>query len=1645
MYSNYRKALWPTLTYVLLLFCSVNGALNAQINIQLFSSNPSCYQANDGAISLSISGGSSPYNIIWSNGHNGSEINNLSAGSYQVTVTDAAGLTASSSTTLVDPPAITSVFSVFNVICPGDQNGQIISTVSGGTPPYSFSWSNGAVSQNIGSLSAGNYRVTITDTNGCIHTDTAQISSPSPLSLAFSPAQPNVCDGIPVNQLAVVATGGNAPYRFNWSTGTQGPIILSPLAGTYSVTVTDTLNCTHATSITIGAFSSPVITLTEQLSVCGDTPSSASVSVQTGTPPYTYQWNNGATGASIQLNASGLYTVSVTDGNGCSTSLSRQISLVQPLDISLMTTDVSCNGLADGTASASVSGGSGAPYTYAWSNGGTTAVITGLTAGVYAATVTDGNGCNANVSTLISQPSTLSVVIRPTGACQPGLSASATGGMAAYSYLWNNGTASASIVPVNPGNYQVTVTDINGCTASGSYQLLPPSDLEAIVTVVNVSCFGDSTGSVTLTVTGAQPPYTFAWSSGESGASILSKPAGSYQVTITDDLGCSIVKSATITQPTPIQISTTEQDARCFATNTGSAAVIVSGGQQPYTYEWSNGSLDSFIVNVSANTYFITVTDSANCTAIASVTINQLPLVSVTINAQHPLCNGQPTGSATAVPSGGTPDYAYNWSNGSNSPQIDGIGPGIYNVTVTDANGCDAIAGVQITSPPPILVSLNVEATTCFDSSDGVIRATTSGGQGSLSLLWSNGQSNPILSGISAGTYGVTVSDGNGCSRSEQIELVPYPQPSCQIQLLNPIILGNDAALRVNISSGTGPFTILWNTGENSNTIVGLDTGAYSVTITDANACRSVCHYQVAFTGGIGNMVWLDNNKNGLQDSGESGISGVRIMALDESGEIVDSTQTDNNGRYVFNALLPGLYRLQFQIDSIYKFTRPNQGINEDIDSDVTNLTHGLTDLISVAAGIFLTNIDAGIYRKPRLLPASVCNCLNNATNAQNGQFSLALSLLSSAGESWHLINSSGIFSASSPVPPASPIAISGASPLFHAGAGIYTASFITVHNSPYFGILTNGFDTVIIQGLCQYPSISLISPPSGNICILDDVINLNASGSVPGNIEYRINNQVITVIDPAILPLGNYLFEARLIPTGDDCEISFFSNFSIVNDCLPLVAGRTWLDVNYNGLLEGGEPGIPNVKVVITGVGTSAPFADSTLTNGNGNYFFRVNPGSYRLRFALPPGSGLEATTPNAGSGANQRDSHIDPQSLMTPVFSLVRNQSLIDTDAGFVPPCLNITHAGSIGSNYQYLCAPGNTPQPIVNVTNPSGGTSTVPIEYIWMKSSVNSGFNSGFWEVIPGTNSPDYSPGPLFETTYFARCVRRQNCGPFLETNIVMVEVGNVTVADFTGPNLICLGQTATFQTVNAAPGATIQWSFGLGVTPITPTNAHSVTVRISSIGTFNVSLSVTHAGCTAVKRGYVTVSNSNIFCNNGLLVGATVVENTLVELNWAIPVNEIYKTFKVQYATDGLNFSEIGEVDVPIQVSGGQRHFQFVHTNPKFGINFYRIIMDNNSGNDILSNIAEAIIYGESRLVHLYPNPFTDNLTIELLESYQSGVNVDVYAANGMHVQHTLVPALTRKFELDLADLPKGVYFIRLTYDNVELKRMKVLKH
>jgi hypothetical protein len=1619
--------------------------MNAQINIQLFSSNPSCFQANDGTVSLAVSGGSTPYNIAWSNGQNGAEINNLSAGTYQVTVTDAAGLSASGATTLIDPPAITSVFSVFNVICPGDQNGQIISTVSGGTPPYSFSWSTGAISQNIGSLSAGIYRLTVSDTNGCMQTDTVQISSPSPLSVSFLPAQPNVCDGIPVNQLGAMASGGNAPYRYQWSTGVQGAIIYSPLVGTYSVTVTDTLNCTHTGSISIGSFSSPVITIEEQLSVCGDTPSTAIVSVQTGTPPYTYQWNNGATGASIQLNDSGLYTVTVTDGNGCSASLSRQISLVEPLDISLMTTDVTCNGLANGTASASISGGAGAPYIYAWSNGGTSAAITGLTAGVYAVTASDINGCSANVSTLISQPLTLSLVVRPTGACQPGLTASVTGGMPAYSYSWNNGMTTASIVPVNPGNFQVTVTDINACSASGSYQLLPQSALEASVSVVNVSCFGDSSGSVTLTVSGAQPPYSFAWSSGESNASITGKPAGSYQVTITDDLGCSVVRSATITQPSPIQISTSEQDARCFATNTGSASVVVSGGQQPYSYEWSNGSLDSFIVNVSANTYTITVSDAANCTVTASVTINQLPLVSVIINTQPPLCHGQLSGSATAVPSGGTPDYSYNWSNGFNTPQIDGIGPGIYNVTVTDANGCDAIAGVLITSPPPILVSLNVEATTCLDNTDGVIRATVSGGQGPLSLVWSNGQTNPILSGIGPGTYSVTVSDANGCARSEQIELIPYPQPSCQIQLLNPIIVGNDAALRVNLSSGTAPFSMLWSTGETGNTIVGLDTGAYSVTITDANACRSVCHYQIVFTGGIGNLVWLDNNKNGLQDSGEPGVSGVRIKALDESGEIVDSTITDINGRYVFNALLPGLYRLQFQTDSIYTFTRPNQGINEDIDSDVTNLTLGLTDLISVAAGVFLTNIDAGIYRKPKLLPATVCNCLNNATNALNGQFSLEVSLLSSTAESWHLINSSGFFSASSPAPPASPIAITGASPLIHTGAGIYTASFITVHNTPYFGILTNGLDTIIIQGLCQYPTITLTSPPSGNICILDDIINLNASGSVPGNIEYRINNQVVTSINPAVLPLGNYLFEARLLPTGDDCEISFFSSFSIVNDCLPIVAGRTWLDVNYNGLLEGGEPGIPNVKVIIIGVGASAPFADSTLTNGNGNYLFRVNPGSYRLRFALPPGSGLEATTPNAASGSNQRDSHIDPQSLMTPVLSLIRGQSMIDTDAGFVPPCLNITHAGSIGSNYQFLCAPGNTPQPIINVINPSGGTSTVPIEYIWMKSSVNSGFNSGFWEVIPGTNAPDYSPGPLFETTYFARCVRRQNCGPFLETNIVMVEVGNVTVADFTGPNLICLGQTATFHTVNAAPGATIQWSFGLGVTPITPTNSNSVTVRISSIGTFNVSLSVTHAGCTAVKRGYVTVSNSNIFCNNGLLVGATVVENTLVELDWAIPENEIYKTFKVQHAADGLNFSEIGEVDVPIRVSFGQRHFQFVHTNPKFGINFYRIIMDNNSGNDILSNIAEAIIYGESRLVHLYPNPLTDKMIIELLESYQSGVNVDIYAANGIRVQQTLVPALTRKFELDLTDFPKGVYFIRLTYDNVELKRMKVLKH
>ena len=354
-------------------------------------------------------------------------------------------------------------------------------------------------------------------------------------------------------------------------------------------------------------------------------------------------------------------------------------------------TNVACNGGTTGSATVSASGGTGT-LSYSWApSGGAAATATGLTAGTYTVTVTDANGCMATRSFTITEPTAINTAVgsQTNVSCNGGSNGSASvvpsGGTPGYTYSWapSGGTA-ATATGLTAGTYTVTVTDANGCMATRSFTITEPTAINtAVGSQTNVSCNGGSNGSASVVPSGGTPGYTYSWSpSGGTAATATGLTAGTYTVTVTDANGCMATRSFTLTEPTAIDTAVGSQtNVSCNGGSNGSASVVPSGGTPGYTYSWlPSGGTAATATGLTAGTYTVTVTDANGCMATRSFTITEPTAINTAVGSQTNVsCNGGSNGSASVVPSGGTPTYTYSWSpSGGTAATATGLTAGTY-------------------------------------------------------------------------------------------------------------------------------------------------------------------------------------------------------------------------------------------------------------------------------------------------------------------------------------------------------------------------------------------------------------------------------------------------------------------------------------------------------------------------------------------------------------------------------------------------------------------------------------------------------------------------------------------------------------------------------------------------------------------------------------------------------------------------------------------------------------------------------------------------------------------------------------------------------------------------------------------------------
>ena len=747
------------------------------------------------------------------------------------------------------------------------------------------------------------------------------------------------CNGESDGVLTASGSGGYGALEYVWSTGETTATISGLPAGTYTVTVTP--DCGGPDSATETLLEpTPLMgsaSVSSMLYCNGDRNGEVSASASGGTSPYTYVWNTGETTATETNLAAGTYTVTITDLHGCTTA--EMVNLTEPTALTgsaSVSSMLYCNGDTNGEVSASASGGT-SPYTYVWNTGETTATETNLAAGTYTVTITDLHGCTTAEMVNLSEPTVLATMIMVdanvscNGFSNGSLTATGTGATMPYNYLWSNSATTATITGLVAGTYTVTVTDNEGCTSTNSETITEPTSLLATAVVdANVSCNGFSDGSMTVTGTGATMPYNYLWSNSATTATITGLVAGTYTVTVTDNEGCTSTSSETITEPTTLSATAVvDANVSCNGFSDGGATASPTGGTMPYTYQWSNSATTASITGVTAGTYTVTIIDNNGCTASDNLSITEPLSLGVLIDGDQ-ICYQENNGELTANPTGGTPSYTYAWSTGGTTATVSSLSAGTYTVTVTDGNGCTMTETSTVVEGNELTVSITEDIDiTCNGGSDGKLTALGAGGEiviisgpaalpATYDYMWSTGATTPSIEALDAGTYTVTVTDEFGCTASTTGTITEPESLDASVSLIQNASSGggNDGILTASATGGTTPYTYIWSNGSTTAENNGLSAGAYTVTITDQNGCEDTTSGSVVHLASLGDNVWLDLNEDGVFNENEPGIPGVTIRLFQcaggEPGDQVGMTlQTDENGQYLFENVLPGEYCLE--------------------------------------------------------------------------------------------------------------------------------------------------------------------------------------------------------------------------------------------------------------------------------------------------------------------------------------------------------------------------------------------------------------------------------------------------------------------------------------------------------------------------------------------------------------------------------------------------------------------------------------------------------------------------------------------------------------------------------------------------------------
>ncbi len=889
--------------------------------------SPTCSGSPNGAISLSVFGGTPPYRYQWNNGLQTRDIQGLFAGQYTVLVTDARNCTLSRTFSLTAPSVLqVSIDSLQHPGCAGQNSGLIRVSGIGGTAPYQYIWSSGTSSPVLFNASAGTHRVTVTDVNLCQAVRNFTLTQPLPLEMTTIQLSRPECEGTSDGSITVSGVGGTPPYHYTWSNGQLGPGISALSPGIFRVTMTDARLCGPV----VRTFDLEPLSVL-QLAIDKDSPScegrmDGGISIlPSGTGPFAYFWPDDGSNTPQRTGIGvGDYVVNILDGRGCRYDTLITLTAPQVFDVQMNILPPACNNGQDGIIDLTLVQAGQPPFTYRWSNGSMEEDLIGVQAGAYAVTILDAQGCTyLSAPVEVSEPDLLTMEVIGMGAilCSGDSSGyievAVSGGTPPYT--------NPSLFGIPAGSYFLQATDARSCPVNITVELAAPPPLHIDVALTQSGdCQSLIVTRLQATASGGIPPYRFAWSSGDTTALILNAAPGDYSLTVTDANGCIKTVSAIKVreQIAPLIIADfSATQVSCFGAQDGRLTVRLAGGSSLYRYHFSTNQIITSAADSVQLTglspgmnYRVTVTDiNTGCIRAAGpVSIMQpQPLVFFRNAIENVECHAASTGAIFASTGGGTPPYQYRWVNASGDSIGDQedllmVPAGVYTGTVTDSRGCAAVLPNQPVldiNVPIVLVdsALTISGGVCGGANSGFIQLMAAGGVPPYAYIWSHGASGPAVSGLAAGAYFVTISDALGCEAVfGSFSIADFPAVVVGINATPPDSIGGNGSVTAIVISGTPPFTYFWSTGDTTISVQSLGPGAYYLTVTDALGCTGTASAIL-----VSNREVYPSAKVLVYPNPGAGLFHVEF---ESAGAGIDAVQVRNmDGRIILQRALPGL------------------------------------------------------------------------------------------------------------------------------------------------------------------------------------------------------------------------------------------------------------------------------------------------------------------------------------------------------------------------------------------------------------------------------------------------------------------------------------------------------------------------------------------------------------------------------------------------------------------------------------------------------------------------------------------------------------------------------------------------------------------